>query len=284
MLEPLIETIIDSLKLLPFLFFTYLFMEYLEDRMTGKTGKILQKSGKTGPLWCAVLGMLPQCGFSAAASNLYTGRVITMGTLIAIYLSTSDEMLPILISEAVDPILIAKILLIKVAIGMTAGFLIDIVFERLLKQKRAEPDIHHFCEHEHCHCGEGILKPAIRHTIQIFFFIFLVSLCLNYVIEFLGTEVLANFILNKPVIGELLAGIIGLIPNCAASVIITDLYLKGLMSLGAMMSGLLVGAGVGLVVLWRVNSSFKDTLKVIGILYVCGISAGLLLELTHIVL
>ncbi|MGN0157069.1 MAG: putative manganese transporter [Lachnospiraceae bacterium] len=279
MLEPLIETIIDSLKLLPFLFFTYLFMEYLEDRMTGKTGKILQKSGKTGPLWGAVLGMLPQCGFSAAASNLYTGRVITMGTLLAIYLSTSDEMLPILISEAVNPILIAKILLIKVAIGMTAGFLIDIVFERLLKQKRAEPDIHHFCEHEHCHCGEGILKPAIRHTIQIFFFIFLVSLCLNYVIEFLGTEVLANFILNKPVIGELLAGIIGLIPNCAASVVITQLYLDGILPFGTMMAGLLVSSGIGVLILFRVNDDRKANFKILFLLYTIGVVSGILLNL-----
>ncbi|MDD6202062.1 MAG: putative manganese transporter, partial [Lachnospiraceae bacterium] len=246
MTEAIIDTIIDSVKLLPFLFLTYLLMEYLEDRMTEKTKKILKDSGKTGPLWGALLGMVPQCGFSAAASNLYTGRIITMGTLLAIYLSTSDEMLPILISEAVSPILIIKILFIKVAIGMTVGFLIDIIYEQVLKKNREEPDIHHFCEHEHCHCGEGIMKPAIRHTLQIFFFILLISLCLNLIIEFMGTDVLANFILNKPIIGEMLAGIIGLIPNCAASVVITQLYLDGILPFGTMMAGLLVSSGIGM--------------------------------------
>ena len=149
----------------------------------------------------------------------------------------------------------------------------------LLKQKRAEPDIHHFCEHEHCHCGEGILKPAIRHTIQIFFFIFLVSLCLNYVIEFLGTEVLANFILNKPVIGELLAGIIGLIPNCAASVVITQLYLDGILPFGTMMAGLLVSSGIGVLILFRVNDDRKANFKILFLLYTIGVVSGILLNL-----
>ena len=245
-----------------------------------------------GPLFGALCGVVPQCGFSAAASNLYAGRVITIGTLIAVYLSTSDEMLPILISEHVPVVTMIKILGLKFFIALIMGFCVDLIFARSMHMRayaeRVPEDeaffIKKICESEQCKCNDGILKSAIKHTFHIILFLLLISFTLNVVLTAVGEESLYNFILNKPVIGVFLSGIIGLIPNCAASVIITDLYLKGLMSLGAMMSGLLVGAGVGLVVLWRVNSSFKDTLKVIGILYVCGISAGLLLELAHIVL
>lgn len=287
-----LDAAIDSLKILPFLFVTYIVMEYVEHRM-GETSKdAIRKSGKMGPLFGALCGVVPQCGFSAAASNLYAGRVITIGTLIAVYLSTSDEMLPILISEHVPVVTMIKILGLKFLIALIMGFCVDLIFARSMHMRayaeRVPEDeaffIKKICESEQCKCNDGILKSAIKHTFHIILFLLLISFTLNVVLTAVGEESLYNFILNKPVIGVLLSGIIGLIPNCAASVIITDLYLKGLMSLGAMMSGLLVGAGVGLVVLWRVNSSFKDTLKVIGILYVCGISAGLLLELTHIVL
>ena len=279
MIDAIMDTILDSLKLLPFLFLTYLMMEYIEAKMNQKTRVVLEKSGKTGPLWGALLGVVPQCGFSAAASNLYAGRVITMGTLIAIYLSTSDEMLPMLISEAVSPVFIIKILLLKAAIGMVTGFIIDLLVKQHHHTQKMEPDIHHFCEHEHCHCGKGILKPALRHTFQIFCFIFLVSLALNLIIAWMGTEVLANFILNKPVIGELLAGLIGLIPNCASSVVITQLYLDGVIRFGTMMSGLLVGAGVGVLVLFRVNGDKKENLKIVGILYLVGTVLGMLINL-----
>ena len=287
-----LDAAIDSLKILPFLFVTYIVMEYVEHRM-GETSKdAIRKSGKMGPLFGALCGVVPQCGFSAAASNLYAGRVITIGTLIAVYLSTSDEMLPILISEHVPVVTMIKILGLKFLIALIMGFCVDLIFARSMHMRayaeRVPEDeaffIKKICESEQCKCNDGILKSAVKHTLHIILFLLLISFTLNVVLTAVGEESLYNFILNKPVIGVFLSGIIGLIPNCAASVIITDLYLKGLMSLGAMMSGLLVGAGVGLVVLWRVNSSFKDTLKVIGILYACGISAGLLLELAHIVL
>lgn len=278
-IDALLDSLIDSVKLLPFLFITYLLMEYLEEKMNSKTRSILHQSGKTGPLWGAVLGMLPQCGFSAAASNLYAGRMITMGTVLAIYLSTSDEMLPILISEAVSPLLIVKILVIKVIVGVITGFIVDYFMERVMKKKEQEVDIHHFCEHEHCHCGHGILKPAVRHSLQILGFIFLVSAVLNLVIGFVGTEALSNFILNKPVIGELLVGIIGLIPNCAASVVITQLYLEGAIRFGTMIAGLLVGAGVGVLVLFRVNGEKKENFTIVGILYVVGVCVGMMINL-----
>jgi len=269
----------DSLKILPFLFFTYLLMEYLEHKMTGKTKKVLGQAGKTGPIWGSLLGMLPQCGFSSAASNMYAGRIITMGTLIAIFLSTSDEMLPIMISEAVDPRVIGKILLIKVLIGMIAGFIIDFCITYLWKAKKREPDIHHFCEHEHCHCENGILKPACKHTLQIWLFVLLITFVLNVVIEMVGTATLKDMVLNQPVIGELIAGIIGLIPNCASSVVITQLYLDGVLQFGTMMAGLLVGAGVGVLILLKVNDDKKENLKIIGLLFAIGVVSGIILNL-----
>lgn len=269
----------DSIKILPFLFITYLIMEYLEDRMNAKTIAVLQKAEKTGPIWGAVLGMLPQCGFSTSASNLYAGRMITVGTLMAVYLSTSDEMLPMMISASLEPVFIIKVLLLKAGIGMAAGCLVDYIWQKVLKHKQEEPDIHHFCEHEHCECGHGIVRPAIRHTLQIWIFIFLVTAALNFVIEMVGTDALSNFILNKPFIREILAGIIGLIPNCAASVVITQLYLDGVIAFGTMMSGLLVGAGVGVLVLLRVNEEKKDNFKIIGLLYIIGVISGMIINL-----
>ena len=269
----------DSIKLLPFLFVTYLVMEYLEEKMTGKTKQILLKTEKTGPIWGALLGILPQCGFSTVASNLYAGRMITVGTLIAVYLSTSDEMLPIMISEQVAPDFIVKVVLLKAAIGMIFGCLIDLIYRKLLGKKEQEPDIHHFCEHEHCKCGEGVLKPAIRHTLQIWVYIFLITLALNFLIEGMGEQALADFILNRPIIADLLAGIVGLIPNCASSVVITQLYLDGIIRFGTMMSGLLVGAGVGVLVLLRVNDDKKENLKIIGMLYIIGVVSGMVINL-----
>lgn len=269
----------ESIKLLPFLFVTYLLMEFLEDRMTGKTKRILLKTEKSGPVWGSLLGILPQCGFSTVASNLYAGRVITVGTLIAVYLSTSDEMLPIMISEQIAPVFIIKVLLLKAAIGMAFGFVIDFVIRKISGKKEQEPDIHHFCEHEHCKCGEGILKSSIRHTIQIWIYIFLITVALNLLIEQIGEQALADFILNKPIIAELLAGIVGLIPNCASSVVITQLYLDGIIRFGTMMSGLLVGAGVGVLVLLRVNDNRKDNLKIIGTLYGIGVVSGMIINI-----
>lgn len=277
----------DSLKILPFLFITYLIMEYVEHRMEEKSKDVIRRSGRLGPLFGAVCGVIPQCGFSAAASNLYAGRVITIGTLIAVYLSTSDEMLPIMISQQVSAAVILEILLLKVLIGVVYGFLVDFFFAKSM-HIRAYADrvpkeetfyIDKLCESEQCRCEDGIFKSAVKHTLHIIFFLLVISFALNICFALIGEKGLADFILNQPFIGVLLSGVIGLIPNCAASVVITDLYLKGLMSFGAMLGGLLVGAGVGLIVLCRVNGTVKDTVKIIGILYVCGVSAGLLIEL-----
>ncbi len=286
--EVALDAVIDSVKLLPFLFLTYLAMEYLEHKTSDKTNRLVERSGKFGPLYGSLLGMVPQCGFSAAATNFYAGRVITLGTLIAIYLSTSDEMLPILISEKVPLLLILKILFVKVAIGMIAGFIIDFVHQKLLRWTHMKdphhlPDIHHMCEHEHCHCDEkGIFPSALKHTLEIFAYILVISFVLNLVIAYIGEDTLSSFVLNRPVIGELAAGMIGLIPNCAASVVITQLYLEGLLSAGPMMAGLLVSAGVGLLVLFKVNDHPRENLKILGLLYAVGVVSGLLIELIGI--
>jgi hypothetical protein len=272
------ETLIDAIKLLPFLFLTYLAMEYLEHRTSEKTNSVIQRTGRFGPVFGGILGAVPQCGFSAAASNLYAGRVITLGTLIAIYLSTSDEMLPILISQKAGFSLILKILLAKAAIGVVGGLIVDLIFRQRHHQEEHE-HIHDICEQEHCHCEEGIFKSALRHTLQITFFIVVISFIINIAVDLVGHEALAALILDRPVLGPVIAGIIGLIPNCAASVVITQLYLEGVLGAGAMMSGLLVGTGVGLLVLFRVNHNRKENMKIVGILYAIGVTVGIVISL-----
>ena len=272
MLQVIQETLIDTLKLIPFLFLTYVAMEYLEHRTGEKTQKLIKKAGRLGPVLGGLLGIVPQCGFSTAASNLYAGRVISLGTLIAIYLSTSDEMLPILISEQAPVGLILRFLLFKAAIGMTAGMMLDILIRR--KGSGEQEHIHEICEQEHCHCEKGVLRSAISHTAQISFFILLVTFILNSVLYFVGEKALASLILNQPLLGPVVAGLVGLIPNCAGSVVITQLYLQGAMRLGAAMAGLLTGSGVGLLVLFRVNHNKKENLKVLGLLYGIGVIVG----------
>ena len=279
MLEILEHTIIDSIKLVPFLFITYIIMELIEHHAGEKTEKIIKKSGKFGPVIGALLGIVPQCGFSAIAANFYAARIITRGTLIAIFLSTSDEMLPILISEGTELGLILQILTIKVVIGMAIGIIIDI-FNKNNNSNNKTEEIHKICEHEHCHCEEeGVVKSSIKHTAQIFIYIFIITLIINAIIHFIGEDNIANFIINIPVIGTLIAGLIGVIPNCASSIILTELYLEGIITLGPMIAGLLVNSGVGILILFKVNKNKKENLTILGILYIVGITAGIVLDL-----
>ena len=285
MLDAILDALIDSIKLLPFLFIAYLIMEYIEHKTGEKTKNAIKKSGKFGPLLGGALGIFPQCGFSAAASNLYAGRVITLGTLIAIYLSTSDEMLPVLISEAVPFTTIITILAIKLVIGIIAGFTIDLSLTLIKKRKNnkqenkeVEEEIGNICEHEHCHCEDGILKSAIKHTVSIFTFILIITVAVNIIIHFIGEDNLSNLILNKSVIGPMIAGIIGLIPNCAGSVILTQLYLENVISFGSVIGGLLVGSGIGILVLFSVNKNLKENLKILGMLYAIGTICGIIID------
>ena len=278
-LDVLTDTFIDGIKILPFLFVTYVLMEYIEHKAGSKAERFVKKSGRLGPVVGSILGVVPQCGFSAAAANFYAGRIITLGTLISIFLSTSDEMLPILISEKVSPVLIFQILGMKIVIGMIAGFVIDLILHRKGKEE-SEMRIEHMCDHEHCHCDEqNILKSALVHTLQIFAFIVVISFALNILIAIVGEDKLGSFMTSVPALGILLSGLIGLIPNCAASVVITQLYLEGLLTMGSMMAGLLVGSGIGLLVLFRVNEDMKENLKITTMLYVIGIACGFLIDL-----
>ncbi len=284
MLDVILDTLIDSIKLLPFLFITYLLMEYIEHKMKHKSKETIQKSGKFGPFFGSLLGIFPQCGFSVSATNLYAGRVITLGTLIAVYLSTSDEMIPIFISEAVSPIIILKILAIKLVIGMIAGFIIDLVINVLTKNKIKE-NIEQVCEEEHCHCNEnGILKSSIHHTLNIFVYIIIISFIINTIVHFIGEEAIANLLLNKPIIGPLVSALIGLIPNCAASVIITNMYLQKVISFGSMMAGLLTGAGIGLAVLFKTNNEIKENIKIVVLLYSIGVIVGIVIDTLGIII
>lgn len=278
------DTLIDAGKLLPFLLITYLAMEYLEHMAGEKAQEWVEKAGSLGPLIGSVLGIVPQCGFSAAASNLYAGRIITLGTLIAIFLSTSDEMLPVFISAQVAPATILRILAVKVLIGMIAGFLIDLFLRKKQKGMHAHMRIEEMCDHQHCHCNEGnILKSAVSHTLQIFFFILAVSFVLNLLIAWMGEDQLMAFLSGRTLLAPILAGVVGLIPNCAASVVLTQLYLEGMISAGAMIAGLLVGAGIGLLVLFRVNENLKENLRITLLLYGIGVVSGILIEMTGIV-
>lgn len=274
-IEVLTDAFLDTLRLIPFLFLTYLLMEFLEHKTEEKSKQMIQKAGRFGPFVGGIIGVIPQCGVSAAASGFYAGGVISVGTLLAIFLSTSDEMLPIFISEAVGVTTILKILGAKVVIGAVSGFAVDLLWRR----KENKKDFHDLCEADHCHCEEGsILKSAFWHTVQITVFIFLISLAIGFLVEIAGQERIGGLVSNIPVIGVFLAALIGMIPNCAASVVITQMYLGGMLSTGQMMAGLLAGAGVGTLVLYRTNKCVRENLQIIGILYIISVFWGILFE------
>lgn len=277
-----IHAIEDNIRIIPFLFVTYCIMESMEHAVSAKTEGAVKYSGKMGPLFGGILGVIPQCGFSAAAASFYSGGVITLGTLLAIFLSTSDEMLPILISQTVPAMTIVKILSVKALIGAAAGFLVDFGLKRIGKGHVVQKHIHDLCEQEHCHCEEkesSIWRSALVHTVKVFGFIFIVSALLGLILECGGEQALEWFANNHSFLAAIMTGLVGLVPNCAASVIITQLYLKELISAGAMMAGLLVGAGVGVLVLFRTNRPVKQNVKIVGLLYTLGVAAGLLIDL-----
>ncbi len=300
MQDIILDAFIDTVKLIPFLFVTYLAMEYLEGHTEGKFAAVVKKAGRLGPFWGSLLGAFPQCGFSAAAANLFAGRVVTVGTVIAIFMSTSDELIPIFLSEKVEASLLIKTLVIKVIVGCFWGFAIDVVRRVLLKIVPEETNIRRFCERENCHCAEyitnkeelhhlsdhrhhhGILFPALRHTFQISAFVFAVNLALGFVIETVGIESVSKFTADKPLLSIVIMGLIGLIPNCGASVAITQLFLGNMISFSAMITGLLTGAGVGLMVLFRVNASLRENLTIMTVLYVISVVTGVAMQMTGV--
>ena len=276
--EVVLDGLLDTAKLLPFLFLTYLAMEFLEHKAEGKALRFLEKSGRFGPLLGALVGTVPQCGFSASAANLYAGRIITLGTLLAVFLSTSDEMLPLLIAGNVKMTSVLLILGVKIVVGIAVGMLVDLVLR--LRHKEESVHIDTLCEQDHCHCENGIFRSALHHTVHITLFILLVTLFVNAVVFFVGEDTVASLFYNRPVVGHILSALVGLIPNCAASVALTGFYLNGFITAGAMLAGLLPGAGVGLLVLFRVNRPMKENFLILLLLFVVGVLAGLAVDLT----
>lgn len=287
--DAILDAVLDSLKILPFLFVTYLIMEYLESHTEDRVRDLVKRAGWMGPFWGGLLGAVPQCGFSAAASNLYAGRAISLGTLIAIFLSTSDEMIPIMISEAVPVTKMLKLLLVKLIIGILCGFLIDGFCHIRSSRKTGQPEdgedflIERLCEKEHCHCESGsIVGSALKHTLHIILFVFVITVLLNLAFLFLGEDRLTAVISSRPITGMFLSALIGLIPNCGASVLLTQMYLHGVLPASHLIAGLLDGAGVGLLILFRVNPDQKENLRITLLLYLLAVVFGLLIHLLGI--
>ena len=276
MVDIIIDTLVDFLKLIPFLFITYLIMEWIEHNTKEGSEDLIKKAGKGGPIVGALLGVVPQCGFSAAGSTFYAGRIISAGTLIAVFLSTSDEMLPVMIAKSAPVALIGKVLIVKVICAIIAGFVVDLLIIPTRKLD-IHVDIDELCTDESCGCksgGHNVLLPAIRHTLKTGIFILIVSFVLNVTMEFAGTDAISGVFTNIPFVENMIAAVVGLIPNCAASVALTTLYIEGAISFSALISGLLAGAGVGLLVLFRVNNHQKENLRILGLLYGFAVILG----------
>jgi len=269
------EFLLDNLLLLPFLFVTYLVLEMLEARAEGALERGLGRTRRFGPLFGALAGVFPQCGFSAAAASLYAGGAITAGTLVAVFLSTSDELIPVLVSEKVPLSLLFKIVAVKVVAGVTVGFAVNAVL-KMLGKGGARLRVDELCAHSRCSCKErkGVLVPALVHTAEIFVFILIISGAVELALHFVGEDALRNLILNKPWAGEAIAGLLGFIPNCAVSVSGAQIYLKAGMSSGALMAMSLTGSGVGLLVLFRTNRHWGANLAILAVLYVTGVILG----------
>ena len=275
MIDVIVDTLLDVLKLIPFLFIAFLLIELIEHKFSKKTTNMIKKSGKFGPLVGSTLGLLPQCGFSVLATNLYITRILSLGTLISIYLSTSDEMLPILISERAPFKSIATILIIKFIVGIIIGFLIDLIYH-----PKKEEHIHDLCEHDHCHCEEeGILKSSIIHSLKTVLFIAIITFILNALMHYVGEEYLNSILSKNTFLAPFISSLIGLIPNCGASVVITELYLNNIINLGTTIAGLLTGSGVAILVLFKSNHNLKENLTITATIYGVGVITGLILEI-----
>ena len=272
----IIHTLKDSLPLLPFLFIAFLIIESIEHKFSKKSKEIISKSGKFGPLFGSILGCFPQCGFSVMATNLYVTRIISLGTLIAVYLSTSDEMLPILLSEQVAFSKIIKLLLVKFIIGLIWGFIIDLV---LFKNKKKVNESFDICDDEHCHCDKGIFKSSLIHTVKTFLFILLLTFIINLVIYYIGEDKLSTLLQGNNILTPFISSLIGLIPNCASSVILTELFINNIISTGSLISGLLTGSGVAILVLFKTNNNLKDSFKILILCYSIGVLSGLILNI-----
>ena len=286
MIEILTDALADSIKMLPFLFAAYWLIEFVEHRHSRGIEKLLAGGGKAGFLYGAVLGCFPQCGFSAMAANLYGGKMITLGTLIAVFLATSDEAIPVMIASPRHWKSLAVLIAAKVIVAVIAGFCIDFFLRRLIPRSLRggyTGNIDRVDCHEH-NRQESILAAAVRHTVHIFAFILVFNIVIGAAVELTGLERLTAFLYRRGVFQPLIAGIVGLIPNCAASILLTQLYMDGVISFGSVLAGLCTGAGVGLAVIFRSNKNLRQNLFVLLLLYITGCGAGMAVQLAGIVI
>ena len=278
MILSLKDALLDTLKILPYLFVTFIIIELIEHKLSKKNQEILTKNKKYGPIVGGFLGALPQCGFSTMASNLFSNKVITIGTVIAVFLSTSDEMLPIMLSENGNILTILKIVGFKVLVGIIVGLIVDLIYKR--NKDNEKKYIHDMCEESSCKCNEkGIVISSIIHTLKIGVFILIANILINLIILEIGEDNLENILLNKNIITYFIASIFGLIPNCASSVIITELYLNGLITTGVLLSGLLTGSGIGILLLFKSNKNLKENLTILSIIYSVGVIVGIIVDI-----
>ena len=289
LLHELEHSALDTLQLVPLLLVTYLVMEAIEHSASARVRSIVEGSGKAGPIAGGLLGALPQCGFSAMAATLYAGRVVTVGTLVAVVLSTSDEMVPVFLAHQAPLDSLAAIVVLKVAVGVIVGLLVDTVLRARHRAGDGHVHIHELCEREHCHCDVGhdhghdhgrwaIVRSALVHTVQVTLFIFVVTFVFGLVIEGIGRDALGALLANHPVRATFVAALVGLVPNCAASVAITELYLDGVLAAGPMIAGLLASGGMGLLVLWRTNASAGQNAAVTAFVYAVAVVTGLVVS------
>lgn len=271
-----IDFLVENLLLLPFLFPAYLVLEWVEAHAGGALGRKLGRVSQWGPFFGAAAGVVPQCGFSAAAASLYAGGVITAGTLVAVFLSTSDELIPVLLSKQMPVSFLCRLVGLKILFAVFAGFAVN-AFLFCMGRCGPLPHVGELCAQSHCSCAErkGIVVPALIHTLEIFVFLLVISGVIELVLHFCGGEkALKGCILNKPFVGELLGGVVGLIPNCAVSVACADLYVEGGMSAGALVASSLTGAGMGFLVLFRTHRHLRQNLAILAVVYVFGVVFG----------
>lgn len=299
-LDVVIDAPKDTAELIPFLFATYVVISLLDLFASDKTTVAIQRAGHAGPLIGGVLGVVPQCGFSAMGASLYADRIVSLGTFVAVILSTSDEMLPLLLAEHVEVGLLARILVTKAVLGVILGFATDLVLRVVLgrtslagvdesdagegqgEDVEFDPGAYS-CD---CGCGEPLTRGQIAwwvvvnsayRTFQVVVFIFVVSVLLNALIALVGEDALASFLSGNAVVATLVSGLVGLVPNCAASVVLTQLYIDGVLGFAPMIAGTLVAGGAGYLVLFRMNGNMRENAAIVGIVYVLGVCVGLVM-------
>lgn len=278
-LDVILDAVIDTVKVLPFLFIAFLVIEFLEHKAQDKIKHLFTRAGAFGPAIATVLGCIPQCGFSVMSSNLYSSGIITLGTLIAVFLSTSDEAVILLATAHNGSFEIFKLLVTKIIIALICGYVIYYIERK--NHTHHHHHSHDLCEHDHCGCHEhgGVLRPALIHTVKVFGFLLLFTVIIDLIVAFIGTDTLSHLLLSESIFQPFLSAIIGFIPNCASSVLLTQLYIEGTLSFGALIAGLCTNAGAGLLVLFRDKSKFKENIKILGILYICAVIPGIILHI-----